>query len=36
VRLPVTKAVVFTIHTYVVDARAVTLGELSALRDAVH
>jgi hypothetical protein len=36
VRLPVTKAVVFTIHTYVVDARAVTPDELSALREAVH
>jgi hypothetical protein len=35
-RLPVTKAVVFTIHTYVVDARAVTPDELAALRDAVH
>jgi hypothetical protein len=36
VRLPVTQAVVFTIHTYVVDAKAVTPDELSALRDAVH
>jgi hypothetical protein len=36
IRLPVTKAVVFTIHTYVVDAKAVTPEELSALRDAVH
>lgn len=35
-RLPVTKAVVFTIHTYVVDARAVTQEELAALRAAVH
>ncbi len=36
VRLPVTKAVVFTIHTYVVEARAVSPHELAALRDAVH
>ncbi len=35
-RLPVTKAVVFTIHTYVVDAKAVTPDELAALREAVH
>jgi dimethylamine monooxygenase subunit A len=35
-RLPVTKAVVFTIHTYVVDAKAVTAEELTALRAAVH
>jgi dimethylamine monooxygenase subunit A len=34
-RLPVTKAVVFTIHTYVVDASTVTSDELSALREAV-
>ncbi len=36
VRLPVTQAVVFTIHTYVVDAGSVTPTELAALRDAVH
>ena len=36
VRLPVTRAVVFTIHTYVVDAGSVTPTELAALRDAVH
>jgi hypothetical protein len=35
-RLPVTRAVVFTIHTYVVDAATVTPGELAALREAVH
>lgn len=35
-RLPLTKAVVFTIHTYVVDAATVTAEELSALREAVH
>ena len=35
-RLPVTGAVIFTIHTYVVDARVVTPEELAALRDAVH
>jgi hypothetical protein len=35
-RLPVTKAVVFTVHTYVVDAATVTPEDLSALRDAVH
>jgi dimethylamine monooxygenase subunit A len=35
-RLPVTKAVVFTIHTYVVDAGAVSPEDLAALRDAVH
>ncbi|MGL4238870.1 heme-dependent oxidative N-demethylase family protein [Tabrizicola sp.] len=35
-RLPVTKAVVFTIHTYVVDASTVTPEELGALREAVH
>jgi len=35
-RLPVSKAVVFTIHTYVVDAGTVTPEELAALRDAVH
>lgn len=35
-RLPVTRAVVFTIHTYVVDAASVTPEELSALREAVH
>lgn len=35
-RLPVTKAVVFTIHTYVVDAGTVTAEELAALREAVH
>lgn len=35
-RLPVTRAVVFTIHTYVVDAGTVTAEELTALRDAVH
>lgn len=36
VRLPVTQAVVFTIHTYVVDASSVTPTELAALREAVH
>lgn len=35
-RLPVTKAVVFTIHTYVVDAATVTPEDLTALREAVH
>ena len=35
-RLPATKAVVFTIHTYVVDAGTVTPEELAALREAVH
>lgn len=35
-RLPVTRAVVFTIHTYVVDAASVTADELAALREAVH
>ena len=35
-RLPVTRAVVFTIHTYVVDAKAVTPEDLAALREAVH
>ncbi|MDZ4087240.1 MAG: DUF3445 domain-containing protein [Tabrizicola sp.] len=35
-RLPKTKAVVFTIHTYVVDASTVTPDELAALRKAVH
>jgi dimethylamine monooxygenase subunit A len=35
-RLPATRAVVFTIHTYVVDAATVTPEDLSALRDAVH
>jgi dimethylamine monooxygenase subunit A len=35
-RLPATRAVVFTIHTYVVDAGTVTADELAALRDAVH
>lgn len=35
-RLPVTRAVVFTIHTYVVDASTVTPDELAALREAVH
>lgn len=35
-RLPVTRAVVFTIHTYVVDAASVTPEDLSALREAVH
>lgn len=35
-RLPVTNAVVFTIHTYVVDAGNVTPEELAALREAVH
>ncbi|WP_245990169.1 heme-dependent oxidative N-demethylase family protein [Tabrizicola piscis] len=35
-RLPVTRAVVFTIHTYVVDADTVTQDELAALRAAVH
>ncbi|MBN8631620.1 MAG: DUF3445 domain-containing protein [Rhodobacterales bacterium] len=35
-RLPETKAVVFTIHTYVVDAGTVTPADLAALREAVH
>lgn len=35
-RLPVTRAVVFTIHTYVVDAATVSADELAALREAVH
>lgn len=35
-RLPVTRAVVFTIHTYVVDAASVTPEELASLREAVH
>lgn len=35
-RLPETRAVVFTIHTYVVDAATVTPEELAALREAVH
>lgn len=35
-RLPETRAVVFTIHTYVVDASTVTPDELAALREAVH
>ena len=35
-RLPVTRAVVFTIHTYVVDAATVSPEELAALREAVH
>ncbi len=35
-RLPATRAVVFTIHTYVVDAGTVTPDELAALREAVH
>jgi dimethylamine monooxygenase subunit A len=35
-RLPETRAVVFTIHTYVVDASSVMPEELSALRAAVH
>lgn len=35
-RLPVSRAVVFTIHTYVVDASTVTPDELAALREAVH
>jgi hypothetical protein len=35
-RLPVTKVVVFTIHTYVVDAGTVSPDELAALREAVH
>lgn len=35
-RLPVTRAVVFAIHTYVVDASTVTPEELAALREAVH
>jgi dimethylamine monooxygenase subunit A len=35
-RLPVTKAVVFTIHTYVVDAATVSADDLAALREAVH
>ncbi len=35
-RLPATRAVIFTIHTYVVDASTVTADELAALREAVH
>lgn len=35
-RLPKTQAVVFTIHTYVVDASTVTAEDLAALREAVH
>ncbi len=35
-RLPVTQAVVFTIHTYVVDAATVSAEDLAALREAVH
>lgn len=35
-RLPVSRAVVFTIHTYVVDAATVTPDDLAALREAVH
>jgi len=35
-RLSSTRAVVFSIHTYVVDAGTVTADELAALRDAVH
>jgi dimethylamine monooxygenase subunit A len=35
-RLPVTRAVIFSIHTYVVDASTVTAEELAALRAAVH
>ena len=35
-RLPVTRAVVFTIHTYVVDAASVSPADLAALREAVH
>ncbi len=35
-RLPETGAVVFTIHTYVVDAATVTPADLAALREAVH
>ncbi len=34
-RLPVSRAVVFTIHTYVVKAETVSAGELAALRAAV-
>lgn len=36
VRLPVTRAVVFSIHTYVVRAETLTAKELAALREAVH
>lgn len=35
-RLPVSRAVVFTIHTYVVEAETLSVGELAALREAVH
>ena len=35
-RLPVSRAVVFSIHTYVVGAGSVTLDQLAALRAAVH
>jgi hypothetical protein len=35
-RLPLTRAVVFSIHSYVVDAASVTPAELAALREAVH
>ena len=36
VRLPGTRAVLFSIHTYVVRAETLTAEELAALRDAVH
>ncbi len=36
VRLPVTRAVVFSIHTYVVRAETLTAEELAALRAAIH
>jgi dimethylamine monooxygenase subunit A len=36
VRLPVTRAVVFSIHTYVVRAETLTAEELDALRAALH
>lgn len=36
IRLPISRAVVFTIHTYVVDAGTLTAEELAALCAAVH
>jgi dimethylamine monooxygenase subunit A len=35
-RLPVSRAVVFSIHTYVVEAETLTSDEMVALREAVH
>jgi dimethylamine monooxygenase subunit A len=36
VRLPVTRAVLFSIHTYVVRAETLTVQEMAALRAAIH